>query len=230
MTKPLAFIGTRTGADGVIRAAQLMGIPIAGWFDRFYHGSVDSFQGFPILGSDLAISAEDRDRYQFFLATHYSGHSVVHNPKHNGMTLRRERIELMRDLELDLATIVHPGAYVDPSATVGRGVYLAFNSVVGARCYVGDFSYLCFQVSIGHDVTLQGNNLLLAHTVIGGNVTLEQDVFAGLQSTVAPASGQPLTVGRGAKIAAGAVVYRDVAPDQFVSREGRRLRKLDADF
>jgi serine acetyltransferase len=37
-------------------------------------------------------------------------------------------------------------------------------------------------------------------------------------------------VGRDAKIAAGAVVYRSVEPNQFVSVEGKRMRKLDADF
>lgn len=230
MTKPLAFIGTRTGADGVIATAQLMGISIAGWFDRFYHENTDSFQGLPILGSDLNITDQDRDRYQFFLASHYSGHSQTANPAHNGMSLRRERIAIIQNLELDLATLIHPAAYVDPSAELGRGIYLAYNSVVGARCYVGDFSYLCFHAGIGHDVRLEGNNLLLAHCMVGGNVTLEQDVFAGMNSTVAPASGQRLTVGRGAKIAAGAVVYDDVEANQFVSFEGRRRRKLDADF
>jgi len=230
MQKSLAFIGTRTGADGVILAAKLAGIPIAGWFDRFYHGNQDSFQELPILGSDLEITEQHRDQYQFFLASHYAGHSSTANPEQNGLALRRQRIQMIRDLELPLANIIHPAAYVDPSAELGRGIYLAYNSVTCARCYVGDFSYLCFSTAIGHDVILEGNNLLLAHCMVGGNVTFKQDAFAGMNSTVAPRSGQRLVIGEAAKIAAGAVVYDDVEPNQFVSFEGRRRRKLDADF
>lgn len=230
MTKQLAFIGTRTGADGVILAAKLAGYTIAGWFDRFYHGNTDSFLGYPILGSDLDIGDQDRERYVFFLASHYAGHNNLSNPNHNGLALRQDRIKLIQDNNLQVTSLIHPSAYVDPSATLGQGIYLAYGAVVGARCSIGDFSYLCFHTAVGHDTLLEGNNLLLAHCMVGGNVTFKQHAFAGMNSTVAPRSGARLVVGHGAKIAAGAVVYDDVEPNQFVSFEGRRRRKLDADF
>ena len=222
--KPLAFVGTRTGADGIIRAAELAGYTIAGWFDRYYHGNTETFLGYPILGSDLEISDQDRKRYNFFLASHYSGHSNAINPDHNGMTLRRDRIKLIREKQLPVINIIHPSAYIDPSAELGQGIYLGYNTVVGARCRIGDFSYLCYLAGIGHDVTLEGNNMILSHCMVGGNVYFEQDAFAGINSTIVSGTYEQLRIGRNAKIAAGAVVYRNVEPDQFVSVEGRRMR------
>lgn len=230
MQKPLAFIGTRTGADGLIMAAIRNGIPVAGWFDRYYHGNTESFLGYPILGSDLEISDQDRERYVFFLASHYSGHSLIENPEHNGAVLRRQRIELIEQQELPVINLIHPTAYVDPSAELGKGVYLGHLSMVMARARVGDYCYLDHYAGIGHDVDLQGNNVLLPHCIVAGGVTFEPGAMAGINSAITPGTPERLVVGRNAKIAAGAVVYRSVAPNQFVSVEGKRMRKLDADF
>jgi serine acetyltransferase len=37
-----------------------------------------------------------------------------------------------------------------------------------------------------------------------------------------------MIIGHDSKIAAGAVIYKDVEPNKFVSVEGRRMRKLDS--
>jgi acetyltransferase-like isoleucine patch superfamily enzyme len=227
--KPLAFIGTRYGADGLFQAAEELGIPIAGWFDRYYAGNTKEISGYPILGSDLEITDEDREKYNFFLASFYSGNPLVHNPEHNGMNLRLERIRLIREKNLAVINLITPSAYIHPTTKIGQGVYVGHNAIIRANCTLGDFSYFCHGSGLGHDVEVGENVIVLAHAVTSADIVLEDNCMLGINSTVV--SGyydKKLVVGRNAKIAAGAAVYKDVPADKFVSVEGRVMRKIDA--
>lgn len=228
MIKPLAFIGTRSGNDSLFQAAEELGIPIAGWFDRFYAGNNSSFSGYPILGSELDITDEDKQKYNFFLASFYSGHPVLDNPDHNGMALRLNRIRLIRELKLPLVNLITPSAYVHPTAKIGQGVYVGHNAIIRANCTLGDFSYFCHGSGLGHDVEVGENVIVLAHAVLSGCIIVGSNTMVGVNATVVNGYYEKkLTVGQNVKISAGAVVYKDVEDNKFVSVEGRRMRKLD---
>jgi len=228
--KPLAFIGTRFGNDGLFQAAEELGIPIAGWFDRYYAGNTETFSGYPILGSDLDITDEDREKYVFFLASHYSGHPVVNNPDHNGMALRLERIRLIKEQQLPLINLITPSAYVHPTTKIGKGVYVGHNAIIRANCILGDFSYFCHGSGLGHDVEIGENVIVLAHAVLSADVILEDNCMIGINATIVNGYyNRKIIVGKNSKIAAGAAVYKDVEPNKFVSVEGRVMRKLDSE-
>lgn len=228
--KPLAFIGTRFGNDGLFQAAEELGIPIAGWFDRYYAGNTETFSGYPILGSDLDITDEDREKYVFFLASHYSGHPVVNNPDHNGMALRLERIRLIKEQQLPLINLITPSAYVHPTTKIGQGVYVGHNAIIRANCILGDFSYFCHGSGLGHDVEIGENVIVLAHAVLSADVILEDNCMIGINATIVNGYyNRKIIVGKNSKIAAGAAVYKDVGPNKFVSVEGRVMRKLDSE-
>jgi len=228
--KPLAFIGTRFGNDGLFQAAEELGIPIAGWFDRYYAGNTETFSGYPILGSDLDITDEDREKYVFFLASHYSGHPVVNNPDHNGMALRLERIRLIKEQQLPLINLITPSAYVHPTTKIGKGVYVGHNAIIRANCILGDFSYFCHGSGLGHDVEIGENVIVLAHAVLSADVILEDNCMIGINATIVNGYyNRKIIVGKNSKIAAGAAVYKDVGPNKFVSVEGRVMRKLDSE-
>ena len=227
--KPLAFIGTRYGADGLFQAAEELGIPVAGWFDQYYAGNTDNFLGYPILGSELEITEQDREKYVFFLGSHYSGHPVADNPTHNGMSLRLDRIRLIREKNLPLVNLITPSAYVHPTTKIGQGVYIGHNAIIRANCTIGDFSYLCHGSGLGHDVEVKENVIVLAHAVMSSDVILEKNCMVGINATLTNGYyNQKLVIGENAKIAAGAVVYKNVEPNKFVSVEGRVMRKVDA--
>ena len=228
MIKPVAFIGTRSGYDGIFQAADDLGIPIAGWFDRYYAGNTAEIGGYPILGSDLDISQQDCERYDFFLASHYSGDPVMHNPAHNGQTLRLERIKLIRERNLPLINLITPSAYIHPTVVMGQGVYVGHNAIVRAHCVLGDFSYLCHGSGLGHHVHLEENVVILAHGVVGGDVLFKRNSMVGINATVVNTEhNQPMTIGENTKIAAGAAVYKSVEDNKFVSVQGRVMKKID---
>lgn len=229
MVKPLAFIGTRLGNDGLLQAAEDMKIPIAGWFDRYYANNTKSFSGYPILGSELDITDEDKEKYDFFLASFYAGHPVLDNQDHNGQKLRQERIQLIREKKLPLINLITSTAYIHPTVQLGKGLYFGHNTMIRANCVLNDFSYFCHGVALGHDVETEEDVIILAQSVISGNVLIKQSTMIGINCTIINGYyDKKLIVGKNAKIAAGAVVYRDVDSNKFISVEGRRMRKLDS--
>ena len=230
MTKPVAFIGTKYGHDTILQACDELGLEVAGWFDKYYAGNTESFAGYPILGSEEDITEKDKEKYDFFLASSYSGHHLSNNPEHNGMNLRKQRIKLIREKNLPLINIISPGAFIHKSTTIGKGIFLGHNTNVRGSSSIGDFVYMCHQVGVAEHVELQENVILMAHSVVAGDIIIEKNAFIGLNATIANAYyGKKMTIGHDAKIAAGAVIYKDVEPDKFVSVEGRRMRKLDSE-
>jgi len=226
--KPLAFIGTRSGNDGIFQAADELGIPIAGWFDRYYAGNTEMYSGYPILGSELDITDADKEKYNFFLASAYTGHPVLDNPDHNGLALRLERIKLIREKNLPLTNLISPSAYIHPTTVIGQSVYVGYRSMVRAHCTLGDFSYLCHYTGFGHNIDLKENSIVLAHACVSGDVIIEENCMIGMNATIVNGHyGQTLVVGKNSKIAAGAVVYKDVEPNKFVSVQGKTMTKLD---
>lgn len=228
MAKPIAFIGTKFGHDTILQACEDLGLEVAGWFDKYYAGNTESFAGYPILGNEDDITDQDKENYDFFLATAYSGHHLSDNPNHNGMNLRKQRIKLIREKNLPLINIISPTAFVHRSTVVGKGVFLGHNTSVRGSTVIGDFVYMCQQVGVGEHVELQENVILMSHAVVAGDIIIEKNTFVGLNATIANAYyGKKMIVGHDAKIAAGAVIYKDVEPNKFVSVEGRRMRKID---
>lgn len=99
-----------------------------------------------------------------------------------------------------------------------------FNISIGNRCY---FNYNLvildsFQVEIGNNVFIAPNVVLSPVThpneakdrrkLIGGKITIEDDVWIGANAVILPG----VTLHRGAVVAAGAVVTKDVPANTVV--------------
>lgn len=228
MTKPVAFIGTRHGYDGIVQAAIDSGIPIAGWFDKYYYGNKESHGGYPILGSEEDITDYDKEKYNFFMASGYNGLCMLDNFDHNGMVLRKRRIELIKEKNLPLINLITPTAFVHKTVDLGKNIFIGHNVSIRAHAKIGDFCYFDQQAGIGEHTEFGENVIIMSQAVLSGDLIFEPNSFVGLNATVANGYyGKKLVIGTGAKIAAGAVVYKDVEPNKFVSVEGRRMRKID---
>ena len=99
---------------------------------------------------------------------------------------------------------------------LGREVFVGFNCEfdVSERLWIGDHVLIapgCFITDHGH--RHGADQLIAAQGCESGPVCLEDDVWLGAQVIVLPG----VTVGRGAIVAAGAVVNRDVASMSIVA-------------
>jgi sugar O-acyltransferase (sialic acid O-acetyltransferase NeuD family) len=135
---------------------------------------------------------------------------------------RRELADLLIGRGARLATVIHPTAWVAPTATIGAGVVIAPFAFVGPGAQIGDLSVLNTYASVGHDSEIGRCCVLGPYAVTNGWVILEDEVFLATHATVTPRR----RVGSGSSVAAGSVVYRDVEPGSLASGNPARARGL----
>ena len=123
-----------------------------------------------------------------------------------------------------LATVVHPSAWVAPTATLGSGVALAPFSCVGPQVVVGDLALLNTYASLGHDAVVGRGCVFSSYAVATGHTTLGDAVFLGTAAVVAP--GQQ--VGDRARISAGAVAFHQVPAGHLAAGNPARSRAVPA--
>ena len=109
------------------------------------------------------------------------------------------------------------GIEIHPGATIGRRVCIDHGSgiVIGETCEIGD------DVMIYQGVTLGGTG----KDVGKRHPTIESGVMIGSGAKVLV----PITVGRNAKVAAGAVVIKDVEPNSTVVGVPGRVVRIDGE-
>lgn len=93
---------------------------------------------------------------------------------------------------------IHPGATIGDFFFIDHG----FGVVIGETAVIGN------RVTLYHDVTLGGTSI----TAGKRHPTLEDDVIVGAGAQLLG----PITIGKGARVGANAVVVRDVAADATV--------------
>ena len=135
---------------------------------------------------------------------------------------RRELADLLIDRGARLATIVHPTAWVAPTATLGAGVVVAPFAFVGPGARIGDLSVLNTYASVGHDCVVGRCCVLAPYAVTNGWVTLEDEVFLATHAVVTPRR----RVGSRSAVSAGSVAFRDVEPNSLATGNPARARAL----
>jgi UDP-2-acetamido-3-amino-2,3-dideoxy-glucuronate N-acetyltransferase len=151
---------------------------------------------------------------------------------------------------MELSVNFHPQALVDPSAIVGAGTriwafaHVCADVVIGEKCNLCDHTFFEKGVRVGNRVTIK------CGVYLWDGVVLEDDVFVGPGATFtndlrprsrkypdeflktrlqqgcsvgANATILPVSVGRWAMVAAGAVVTRDVPAHGLVQGNPARL-------
>ncbi|BDG07093.1 acetyltransferase [Anaeromyxobacter paludicola] len=122
--------------------------------------------------------------------------------------LRARLAARLKALELAVATLIHPRAWVAPDALLGEGCLVAPFAFVGPGARLGDHVALNTHASVGHDGSVGDHTVLSPYAVLNGNAAVGDSSFLGTGAAVVPHR----RVGRRAQVAAGAVVTRDV-PD-----------------
>lgn len=121
-----------------------------------------------------------------------------------------------------LATVVHPTAWVAPTASLGVGVAVAPFACVGPGVTLGDLTMLNTYASIGHDAVIGRCCVLSSYAVATGYSTLEDEVYLASHAVVAP--GQ--RVGARARVSAGGVVFHDVPSGWLAAGNPARARPI----
>jgi sugar O-acyltransferase (sialic acid O-acetyltransferase NeuD family) len=133
--------------------------------------------------------------------------------------LRRAVAERLALRGARFISIVHPTAYVAPTARVGHGCVIGPFANVGSYVHLEDHVLLNLYSAAGHDARIGAFCVFSPYSVANGGSWLDDGIFLGTHATVTP----NVRVGAGSKVAAGAVVYRDVREQSLATGNPARV-------
>jgi sugar O-acyltransferase (sialic acid O-acetyltransferase NeuD family) len=119
-----------------------------------------------------------------------------------------QRREMVRALSLEWQTVVHPAAYVHPSAKLGRGTVVFAGAVVQPDAVIGEHVIVNTGATVDHDCVIGDFAHLAPGVHLAGAVHVGEGAFLGIGSVVCPG----VRIGGWARLGAGAVAIRDL-PD-----------------
>jgi sugar O-acyltransferase (sialic acid O-acetyltransferase NeuD family) len=119
-------------------------------------------------------------------------------------------------------SVIHPSAWISPTARLGEGCVVCPFAFVGAGARLGPHVVLNTYASVGHDADVGEGCVFSPYAVVNGNVVLGPDVFMGTQAVVILGR----RVGARAKIAAGSVVTQAVPEDALAAGNPARSRVM----
>ncbi|MFS2137717.1 acetyltransferase [Duganella sp. Dugasp56] len=121
-------------------------------------------------------------------------------------------LELTQRFGLRFTTLIHPTAYVSPLATLGQGVFVGANSVVGPGAVLEDHVFVNRGVTIGHDTRIGAYSRVQPGANVGGLSNIGCRVTVAIGATTL----ERLVIGDDAFVGAGAVAVGDVAAGALV--------------
>lgn len=126
-------------------------------------------------------------------------------------TLRRNAVTNCINAGLHPATLIHPRVEMSGRVKVGQGSVICAGSIATTDVVIGDHVHVNLVCTISHDVRLGDYTTLSPGVHISGNVDIGRDVFIGTGANIINGRpGDPLVIGDGAVIAAGACVTKSV--------------------
>lgn len=225
--KPIILIGCRQDNYAVKRAIESMGRTIVGIADRFYLGQTKD--EIPVVASDLDLLDENswlfknRNNYDWFVSTIFTGATEIKNSNHNSWLLRNERVKIADYAKVNLINVIHSNSYVDPLAVLGKNIYVGWGTYIGANCKIGNFNFFAYNCGLPHHIstgdlcTFAGTTTFVGNTVVGNNV------FAGPGVVFSRTSQCNVVVGNNVIIAPGSIIMRSIASDKIYFANGKTL-------
>ena len=119
-----------------------------------------------------------------------------------------------------LANVIHPRAWISPSAELGRGVFIAANAVVNADARLGDGVIVNTGAIVEHHCQIGDFCHVAPNATLCGSARVGDLALIGAGASVLPV----IHVGNRGTVGAGAVVLRDVG--EGVTVAGNPARPL----
>ncbi|MCU4311789.1 acetyltransferase [Acinetobacter variabilis] len=89
--------------------------------------------------------------------------------------IRQKWQQLLLDLSIPLATIIHPQAVISPSAQIGQGVSIMAGCIIGTNTIIQDGVLLNIGTLLDHDVVIEH----FSHLSVGVNIAGGQRIPSG---------------------------------------------------
>ena len=210
MSLPHILIGGGGHARVLLELLRLRELSVLGVTEQDV-GSFTGLMGLPTLGSDDVILDHPAESV---LLVNGVGSVASTGP-------RAQPFERFSDLGYDFPTLVHPSAWVSPSAVLGHGTQVMAGAIIQAGVVVGDNVIINTGAIVDHDCEVGSHAHIGPGVVLSGTVQVGVGAHVGVGARV----NQGLRIGSSALVAAGSVVIRDVVDDATVQGVPARERQ-----
>ena len=105
---------------------------------------------------------------------------------------------------------------MSPTTEFKHGTFIAVEAVVSVGTEIGKFVIVNARAGVGHDSVVGDFANIAPGVSLSGHTTIGEDAFMGTNSCTAPG----MTVGKGAKVACGTPVLKNVEPGATLSPFG----------
>ncbi len=132
------------------------------------------------------------------------------------ITLRLGVYEKLKNAGYRCVSVIHPRAFVEPTAVLADGCQVFFNAYIGSDVAVGFGSIINTGAIISHDCRLYDYVNISPGAILAGAVTIQKRVLVGMGATI----NLGVNIGEDARIGNSAVVKADVAEKGIVRAGG----------
>jgi sugar O-acyltransferase (sialic acid O-acetyltransferase NeuD family) len=131
---------------------------------------------------------------------------------------RRGAVEQCESHGLSAATLMHPRAEASCEVTIGTGSIVCAGSILTVDIEIGKHAHVNLDCTIGHDAAIGDFATLSPGVHVSGHVVIEAGAFIGSGANIINGNTkQPLVIGEGAIVAAGACVIKSVPAGALVA-------------
>lgn len=131
---------------------------------------------------------------------------------------RRRAVRQCEEMGLAAATLTHPRCEMSRRISIAHGTIICAGVIATTDIVIGEHAHINLDCTIGHDVRIGAFTTLSPGVHVSGRVHIGDGVYIGTGAAIINgAPGQPLVIGEGSLIAAGACVTRSVDPGAMVA-------------
>jgi sugar O-acyltransferase (sialic acid O-acetyltransferase NeuD family) len=164
-------------------------------------GQFPDLLGWPVIGPFCA-ALDPQISQQFTAALLAIGNA----------SLRLQWLSSLTAVGYEIPVLIHPTAWVSPSAQLGAGTVVFAQAVIQAQAVIGSAAILNTGCSVDHDTKLGDGVHICPGARLAGDVQVGDRSWIGIGSSVI----QQIRIGADVIVGAGAVVVRDL-PDRVTA-------------
>lgn len=210
-TLPLIMLGAGGHAKVLLALARASGWEVVGVCDpQLAERGCQEWRGLPVLGGDEALASRTSNDVGLINGIGQLVHGNV----------RQKVYEKYHAAGFRFPVLVHPAAWVDPSASLADGVQVMAGVVIQADVVVGANCIINTRSAIDHDCILESHIHIAPGATLCGSVHVESGAFIACGANII----QGLRIGHDSVVGAGATVVRHLSAHQVLLGAMPRLK------